>query len=319
MSTVLHELAHGLGFLSLVSLETGEKALGVDDIYSNMLEDHDLGQLWPDMTDAQRLASATNTGNLHWVGPQVVAKSLATHSVGIHPSGHVQMYAPTEISGGSSVSHWDTELFPNELMEPQLTATHIQTLSEELFWDIGWPMTVEQPPPPGTGDCPHGTFSVSQTGEVCSLRAYFCGKSSNCFNTSKGADLAEHIDVTEALEPGDLVEIDPQTPRRYRKSLDAYTESAVGVVTSMPAITLANGPLGAIAEDRPLLALMGRVPIKATTENGPIRVGDLLVSSSTPGTVMRCSDSDGCAGALVAKALEALVEGEGTIEALLMH
>lgn len=179
MSTVLHELAHGLGFLSLVSLETGKKAEGVDDIYSNMLEDHDLGQLWPDMTDAQRLASATNTGNLHWVGPQVVAKSLATHAVGIHPSGHVQMYAPTEISGGSSVSHWDTELFPNELMEPQVTATHIQTLSEKLLWDIGWPLTVGQPPPPpGTGDCPHGTFSVSQTGEVCSLRAYFCGKSS---------------------------------------------------------------------------------------------------------------------------------------------
>ena len=160
---------------------------------------------------------------------------------------------------------------------------------------------------------------MSQTGEVCSLRAYFCGKSSNCFNTSKGADLAEHIDATDALGPGDLVEIDPQTPRSYRKSRDAYTESAVGVVTSMPAITLANGPLGAIAEDRPLLALMGRVPVKATTENGPIRVGDLLVSSSTPGAVMRCSDSDGCAGALVGKALQALVEGAGTIEALLMH
>ncbi len=58
---------------------------------------------------------------------------------------------------------------------------------------------------------------------------------------------------------------------------------------------------------------------KATTENGPIRVGDLLVSSSTPGAVMRCSDSDGCAGALVGKALQALVEGEGTIETLLMH
>jgi len=34
---------------------------------------------------------------------------------------------------------------------------------------------------------------------------------------------------------------------------------------------------------------------------------------------MRCSDSDGCAGALVGKALQALVEGEGTIETLLMH
>ena len=159
---------------------------------------------------------------------------------------------------------------------------------------------------------------MSQTGEVCSSRAYSSG--SGGFNAGIGADLAERIDATEPLEAGDLVEIDPQAPGRYHKTRGAYTDLAVGVVTSVPAITLANGlPLEAAEESRPLLALMGRVPVKATTENGPIRVGDLLVSSSTPGAVMRCSDSDGCAGALVGKALQALVEGEGTIETLLMH
>ena len=64
---------------------------------------------------------------------------------------------------------------------------------------------------------------------------------------------------------------------------------------------------------------MGRVPVKATTENGPIRVGDLLVSSSTPGAVMRCDEPEGCSGTLVGKALEALEHGDGMIEMLLMR
>ncbi len=63
---------------------------------------------------------------------------------------------------------------------------------------------------------------------------------------------------------------------------------------------------------------MGRVPVKATTENGPIRIGDLLMSSSTPGAVMRCPRADDCSG-LVGKALEALDESNGKIEMLLMR
>ena len=166
-------------------------------------------------------------------------------------------------------------------------------------------------------DCTSAPFSVSEDGTVCSSRRYFSGSGS--FNTGRGADLAERIDASETLEAGDLLEIDPQSPGLYRKTRDPSTEFAVGVVTSMPAITLANQP-GAVGEDpRPLLALMGRVPVKATTENGPIRVGDLLVSSSTPGAVMRCDEPEGCSGTLVGKALEALEHGDGMIEVLLMR
>ena len=174
-------------------------------------------------------------------------------------------------------------------------------------------------PPPGTGKCPHGNLSVSADGTVCSAGAFFCGAESDCYNAARGADLAERIDSTEPLEPGDLVEIDPQVPGRYRRARGPNTGLAVGVVTAVPAITLASQP-GAVEEDpRPLLALMGRVPVKATTENGPIRIGDLLVSSSTPGAVMRCVEADGCELALVGKALEELEQGGGTIEVLLMR
>lgn len=71
---------------------------------------------------------------------------------------------------------------------------------------------------------------------------------------------------------------------------------------------------------RPLLALMGRVFVKATTENGPIRPGDLLVSASKPGYLMRCPEPSECVGAIIGKALTPLAQdqGEGLIQALVM-
>jgi hypothetical protein len=64
---------------------------------------------------------------------------------------------------------------------------------------------------------------------------------------------------------------------------------------------------------------MGRVKVKATTENGPIQPGDLLVSASTPGYVMRCSDPKECEGAIIGKALEPLEQGAGLILMLVMR
>jgi hypothetical protein len=79
------------------------------------------------------------------------------------------------------------------------------------------------------------------------------------------------------------------------------------------------GGLGLQPGERPLLALLGRVPVKATTENGPIRPGDLLTSASKPGYAMRCVDVTQCEGAIIGKALEALDEGGGVILVLLVR
>ena len=61
---------------------------------------------------------------------------------------------------------------------------------------------------------------------------------------------------------------------------------------------------------------MGIVPCKVTTENGPIQVGDLLVTSATPGHAMKGSDRNRMLGAVVGKALESLPKGTGVIQVL---
>jgi len=65
-----------------------------------------------------------------------------------------------------------------------------------------------------------------------------------------------------------------------------------------------------------LLAVVGILPCKVTAENGPIQVGDLLVTSSMPGHAMKGTDRSKLVGAVVGKALEPLQNGKGLIQVL---
>ncbi|TCK17632.1 hypothetical protein DFR30_0867 [Thiogranum longum] len=137
LSVVLHEIGHGLGFQTYVDLASGAKFSGQNDIFMLNLEDHSIGQTWDQLTDAGRLASATDTNDLHWTGPDVTAQAANyTSGAGL---GHVEMYAPAALSGGSSVSHFSNALTPNELMEPIDTGPKSGPgLALQLMTDIGW-------------------------------------------------------------------------------------------------------------------------------------------------------------------------------------
>lgn len=143
VSIVLHELAHGLGFQTFMNTATGAKLSGLDDAFLLWLEDHSADELLAAMAaDTDRAAASVNTGNLHWVGPDVIAAGGALVA-GRHPSGHVEMYAPNPLEPGSSVSHFSTALDPDELMEPSFTgANHDVGLALELLRDIGWSTAV---------------------------------------------------------------------------------------------------------------------------------------------------------------------------------
>ena len=142
VTVLAHELAHGLGFLSFVDstcIGNGEKLNGFDDAYMVHLEDHSTGETWPSMNSFERANSALDPGDLHWIGQNVRAEAALTN--GVHGSGHVQMFAPNPMRCGSSISHFDETLFPNELMEPNFqTINHNLDLTAALFKDLGYPV-----------------------------------------------------------------------------------------------------------------------------------------------------------------------------------
>ena len=76
-----------------------------------------------------------------------------------------------------------------------------------------------------------------------------------------------------------------------------YSRDVVGVVSTQPAFLMSAALTGVP------LALSGRVPCKVTLEGGPIRVGDLLTTSSTPGHAMKANEP--WRGGIIGTALEA--------------
>ncbi len=135
-NTVLHEIGHGLGFLTFVNTATGAKLSGFDDHFMRHLRDLSLGLDWPNMTNAQRVASAIDDGDLVWTGPKVIG-DVNFLTTGVN-NGFPQMYAPNPREPGSSVSHWDTDFSPDELMEPILTNSALSRATVNAYQDMGW-------------------------------------------------------------------------------------------------------------------------------------------------------------------------------------
>ena len=74
LPVVLHEMGHGLGFSTLVN-SLGAESGGLPDVYERNIRDNILALNWHQMTQAQRAASAINTGNVVWSGTCVTSKS----------------------------------------------------------------------------------------------------------------------------------------------------------------------------------------------------------------------------------------------------
>lgn len=139
VTVVLHEMGHGLGFLTLVDAALGTKFRRLDDVFMFGLEEHGGGAIFPAMTNAERVAASVDTGSLHWVGSEVVAAGSALLAGREPLSGHVEMYAPKPVEDGSSVSHFSDSLAPNQLMEPFYTGPiHDPGLAGSLLLDLGW-------------------------------------------------------------------------------------------------------------------------------------------------------------------------------------
>ena len=77
VTVLLHELGHGLGFLTLVDESTGAEFLNQPDIFESMILDTQTNKHWTDMTPAERAASAVNGGHVVFDGPAVRRRGAA--------------------------------------------------------------------------------------------------------------------------------------------------------------------------------------------------------------------------------------------------
>jgi len=125
-----------------------------------------------------------------------------------------------------------------------------------------------------------------------------------------GADVAEKFPVSEPVEPGMVVEIDPEHAGQLRSSREAYNRRVAGVVSGagdLPTgIVLAHLPG---QESAPAIAMSGRVWVHCDTSNGAIEPGHMLTTSDTPGHAMKVTDYARSQGAIIGKAMTSLENG----------
>jgi hypothetical protein len=137
-----------------------------------------------------------------------------------------------------------------------------------------------------------------------------------------GSDFAEALPARgdrAAYEPGDVLVVSTSAPGHVEKASRPYDVRVAGIYSTRPGMLGAdkNGTSRVDPDEVPV-AIVGIVPAKVAAMNGPIRVGDLLTTSSIPGYAMRCTSRVKCVGAIVGKALEPLAGGKGVIKVLVM-
>jgi hypothetical protein len=135
---------------------------------------------------------------------------------------------------------------------------------------------------------------------------------------AKYQDVAEWVDSSQELAPGTVVVLDASKSNQVIAATQSYDSRVAGVISLRPGITL-----GEASEGRVLVATTGRVKVKVDATNGPIQIGDLLVTSDREGFAMKSAPVDlggikmHRPGTLIGKALESLDKGTGEILVLL--
>lgn len=135
---------------------------------------------------------------------------------------------------------------------------------------------------------------------------------------AKYQDVAEWVESSQELAPATVVVLDTTKTNRVVAATQSYDSRVAGVISLKPGLAL-----GEQSEGRVLVATTGRVKLKVDASNGPIQIGDLLVTSDREGYAMKSLPIEvGGArihrpGTIIGKALEPLASGTGEILVLL--
>ncbi len=133
-----------------------------------------------------------------------------------------------------------------------------------------------------------GSCTASTSGRI-SATEYHTGNS----------DLAEMYFSYQPLRAGEIVSL--KSGLSIELANTASRENVIGVVSTQPGLTLGADDASLRAGERAFpIALSGRVPIRLSNENGPIKKGDQIMLSSLPGVGMKATST----GVIVGIALE---------------
>ena len=137
----------------------------------------------------------------------------------------------------------------------------------------------------------------------------------NVLQITGGSDLAEPFAASGFIKPGMVVAIDPERPGKLRIANKPYDRTVAGIVSGADGISpgLTMQHQGTVRDGSLPVALTGRVYCWADASNGPIRPGDLLTSSGTPGHAMKVTNHAKAHGATIGKAMTKLEQGEGLV------
>lgn len=135
---------------------------------------------------------------------------------------------------------------------------------------------------------------------------------------AKYQDLAEWVESSQEPPAGTVVVLDPTKSNQVIASTQSSDRRVAGVISLRPGVVL-----GERREGRVLVATTGRVRVKVDATNGPIQIGDLLVTSEKSGVAIKSVPVE-IGGVRIhrpetslGKALEPLAEGTGEILVLL--
>lgn len=129
-----------------------------------------------------------------------------------------------------------------------------------------------------------------------------------------GADLAENFDIIKAdeleIEPGNIVSISEEIDGKLELCNRPFDKRIVGVVSGANGVStgMYMGQDGTLAYGDYPIALTGRVYVKTNKENGAIKLGDFLTSSSRAGEAMKVNDISKAQGAIIGKAMTTVDE-----------
>jgi len=161
-----------------------------------------------------------------------------------------------------------------------------------------------------------GIGGVSTTGNVVALGKVYATQGFNGYCRGSGPidvrcdqDVAETFATDERIEAGNVVVFIPEDRAlsSVKVSSRPYEGPIVGVVSTNPGLVFDQGETHLagpndhfITDKKTVVAMIGRVLVKFSLENGPIAIGDPLTSGSLPGTAMKATK----AGQIIGYAME---------------